>query len=185
MTIGSVDCVRRFWGRSISGDVGIVATFTEGDGAARGTLSCSKRTQEPFVKKTTFGPTCGRPSATAKPRSMAKAWTPSLFAGFACIASVAGFGCKKDTASAIAVIDGGVGSSMAAEKAGPPDLETLAYAKKQLEISYAGTDREPPTSAPKPEPGKKVWIISPGRRERAPRSLPTPPKRRERRSVGR
>src|SRR5580698_9273674 len=28
-------------------------------------------------------------------------------------------------------------------------------------LAYAGTDREPPTAATKPQKGKKVWIISP------------------------
>ncbi len=46
---------------------------------------------------------------------------------------------------------------------GPPvDPAVLAHAQQQIDLAYAGTDREPPTSAPKPQPGKKVWIISPG-----------------------
>jgi ribose transport system substrate-binding protein len=42
------------------------------------------------------------------------------------------------------------------------DPEFLAYAQHQVDLAYQGTDRTAPTSAPKPQKGKKVWIISPG-----------------------
>jgi ribose transport system substrate-binding protein len=42
------------------------------------------------------------------------------------------------------------------------DPQMVAEAEKRLEAAYKGTDRALPTSAPKPMPGKKVWIISPG-----------------------
>jgi ribose transport system substrate-binding protein len=42
------------------------------------------------------------------------------------------------------------------------DPELLAYAQHQVDVAYQGTDRPPPTSAPKPQKGKNVWIISPG-----------------------
>jgi ribose transport system substrate-binding protein len=42
------------------------------------------------------------------------------------------------------------------------DPQVLADAQKQVDTAYKGTDRTPPTAAPKPQPGKKVWIISPG-----------------------
>ncbi len=41
------------------------------------------------------------------------------------------------------------------------DPAILAYAQHQIDLAYAGTDRDPPTTAPKPQRGKKVWIISP------------------------
>jgi ribose transport system substrate-binding protein len=44
----------------------------------------------------------------------------------------------------------------------PVDPQMLAEAQKQVDIAYKGTDRTPPASAPKPQTGKKVWIISPG-----------------------
>ena len=78
-------------------------------------------------------------------------------------------GCKKDNAAAGgSPADPAVGSANA--KAAPagsgalpePDPEFLAYAKKQVDLAYESTDRDPPTAAPKPERGKKVWIISPG-----------------------
>src|SRR5580658_279464 len=42
------------------------------------------------------------------------------------------------------------------------DPEMLAYAQRQVDLAYKGTDRALPASAPKPQPGKVVWIISPG-----------------------
>ena len=41
------------------------------------------------------------------------------------------------------------------------DPAILAYAQQQIDLAYAGTDRDPPTTATKPQRGKKVWIISP------------------------
>ncbi|HEY2735067.1 MAG TPA: substrate-binding domain-containing protein, partial [Polyangiales bacterium] len=43
-----------------------------------------------------------------------------------------------------------------------PDPQLLAAAQAQVERGYKGTDRTPPATALKPQPGKKVWIISPG-----------------------
>jgi len=42
------------------------------------------------------------------------------------------------------------------------DPAVLAYAQQQVEQAYKGTTRTPPAAAPKPQKGKKVWIISPG-----------------------
>jgi ribose transport system substrate-binding protein len=42
------------------------------------------------------------------------------------------------------------------------DQAMLAAAQAEVDRAYKGTDREPPTQAKKPAPGKKVWIISPG-----------------------
>ena len=42
------------------------------------------------------------------------------------------------------------------------DGQMLADAEKRLDAAYQGTDRALPSSALKPLPGKKVWIISPG-----------------------
>ena len=59
-------------------------------------------------------------------------------------------------------------ASGAAATPGSPSTEPavdpaiLAYAKHQIDLAYAGTDRDPPTTAPKPQKGKNVWIISPG-----------------------
>src|SRR5688572_4388792 len=36
----------------------------------------------------------------------------------------------------------------------------LKAAKANLDKAYAGTNAEPPTSGPKPERGKNVWVIS-------------------------
>jgi ribose transport system substrate-binding protein len=43
-----------------------------------------------------------------------------------------------------------------------PDPQVLAAAQAEVDRSYKGTDRQPPSAALKPQPGKKVWIISPG-----------------------
>jgi ribose transport system substrate-binding protein len=53
-------------------------------------------------------------------------------------------------------------STASGAAASEPDPQVLAAAQQQVERSYQGTDRTPPTTALKPEPGKKVWIISPG-----------------------
>jgi ribose transport system substrate-binding protein len=49
--------------------------------------------------------------------------------------------------------------SASAEPAADPAI--LAYAQHQIDLAYAGTDRDPPTTAAKVPRGKKVWIISP------------------------
>lgn len=50
-----------------------------------------------------------------------------------------------------------------AAPAGPePDAAMLAAAQAEVDRIYKGTDRQPPETAKKPQPGKKVWIISPG-----------------------
>jgi ribose transport system substrate-binding protein len=50
-----------------------------------------------------------------------------------------------------------------AEPSAPPvDPAMLAQAQAEVDRAYKGTDREPPSQAKKPQPGKKVWIISPG-----------------------
>jgi ribose transport system substrate-binding protein len=53
------------------------------------------------------------------------------------------------------------GAALASASPTPVDPEILTYAQKQIDLAYAGTDRDPPTSAPKPQRGKNVWIISP------------------------
>jgi ribose transport system substrate-binding protein len=62
------------------------------------------------------------------------------------------------------VVLAGVGCNRAeAAPASPePDPKVLAAAQAALDAAYKGTDRQPPTTAPKPTPGKKIWIISPG-----------------------
>lgn len=42
------------------------------------------------------------------------------------------------------------------------DPQMLAEVQKAMEVAYRGTERPMPTAAPKPQAGKKVWIISPG-----------------------
>ena len=49
--------------------------------------------------------------------------------------------------------------SASAEPAADPAV--IAEAQHQIDLAYAGTDREPPTTAQKVPKGKKVWIISP------------------------
>jgi ribose transport system substrate-binding protein len=49
------------------------------------------------------------------------------------------------------------------EEPGPVvDPAMLAQAQAEVDRAYKSTDREPPQQAKKPQPGKKVWIISPG-----------------------
>lgn len=44
--------------------------------------------------------------------------------------------------------------------AGPADHTAEVAAQKKLDALYAGTYADPPATAPSPQPGKKVWIIS-------------------------
>ncbi len=46
--------------------------------------------------------------------------------------------------------------------AAQPDPAFLAEVKRRVDEAFAGNDRAPPSDAPKPDKGKKVWIISPG-----------------------
>jgi ribose transport system substrate-binding protein len=50
-----------------------------------------------------------------------------------------------------------------AKPADPPvDADMLAKVQADVERWYKGTEAGPPTTSKKPQPGKKVWIISPG-----------------------
>src|SRR5215831_4548637 len=77
-------------------------------------------------------------------------------------------GCKKTESAAVS--KGSGEPAIAAAKAtgeakpadGAVDPAMLAAVKTELDRAYQGTEREPPKSAAKPTPGKKVWIISPG-----------------------
>lgn len=64
-----------------------------------------------------------------------------------CVGALLG-GCGGDDDS------GGAGQGGASESAVPPDVA------EYVEKMYTGNFGEPPTSGPKPEPGKTVWIIS-------------------------
>src|SRR5687767_10101402 len=39
---------------------------------------------------------------------------------------------------------------------------SLEHARQQIEIGYRSTERDPPSTAPKPQRGRNVWVISPG-----------------------
>lgn len=67
--------------------------------------------------------------------------------------------CKKDAQPAAA--SGPAPQATAAVEVSV-DAAMLAETQRLVEAAYKGTDRTAPTSAPKPQPGKKVWIISPG-----------------------
>ena len=72
-----------------------------------------------------------------------------------------GSACKQESSSASAVgAVTGAPSNKASET--PVDPAMLEAAQKAAEAAFKGTDRTPPSSSPKPQPGKKVWIISPG-----------------------
>jgi ribose transport system substrate-binding protein len=68
--------------------------------------------------------------------------------------------CKREGAPNVNNLD-----SMAATESTSAQLAdpaVLAYAQQQVDQAYKGTTRPPPAAAPKPQKGKKVWIISPG-----------------------
>jgi len=59
---------------------------------------------------------------------------------------------------AAVALQNGSASTTSSSATGQP----LSYFQKQLARNYKGRDRALPASAPKPQPGKKVWIISCG-----------------------
>jgi ribose transport system substrate-binding protein len=77
-------------------------------------------------------------------------------------------GCKKTESAGVSSGSGepAVAATKATGEAKPADSAVdpamLAAAKAELDRAYQGTEREPPKSATKPPPSKKVWIISPG-----------------------
>ncbi len=71
-------------------------------------------------------------------------------------------GCNSSSQSTGAPAASGSAAMEGTASATPPaDPAILAYAQQQIDLAYAGTDRDPPTAASKPQRGKKVWIISP------------------------
>jgi len=84
------------------------------------------------------------------------------------VSAVAVVGCKKPDAEAsratgeAAAAKSVAPASSAAAGEPPVDAAMLATAQAALDAAFKGTEREPPKSAPRPTPGKKVWIISPG-----------------------
>src|SRR5262245_44209506 len=89
--------------------------------------------------------------------------TPSLIASALFIISAC-----KDSApppAAAAAVEA-VKAPAAEEKKEPAQPEVdpamLGAVQTAVETAYKGSDREPPQQAKKPQPGKKVWIISPG-----------------------
>lgn len=78
------------------------------------------------------------------------------------LAIFGGVGCKKSGSSSQDTAHGDPATAASSAALAAVDQAMLAAAQHQVDLAYKGTDRDPPTSAPKPEPGKKVWIISPG-----------------------
>jgi ribose transport system substrate-binding protein len=71
-------------------------------------------------------------------------------------------GCNSSSQAPAAPAASGSAATEGTSSAAPPaDPAILAYAQHQIDLAYAGTDRDPPTTAAKPQRGKKVWIISP------------------------
>ncbi|HET8937643.1 MAG TPA: hypothetical protein VFN67_29570, partial [Polyangiales bacterium] len=89
--------------------------------------------------------------------------TQSLIASVLFIVSA----CKDSSPPPAAAATGEPVQAAAAEVKKEPsepqvDAAMLAAAQAAVDTAYKGTDREPPQQAKKPQPGKKVWIISPG-----------------------
>ena len=70
-------------------------------------------------------------------------------------------GCNSSSQAPAAPAASGSAATEALRAAPPADPAILAYAQHQIDLAYAGTDRDPPTTRAKPQRGKKVWIISP------------------------
>jgi ribose transport system substrate-binding protein len=71
-------------------------------------------------------------------------------------------GCKDNTAQGSTAASTAAAGSAAATPEAPADPELMATVQKNLDIVYKGTERKPPTTAPHPQKGKNVWILSPG-----------------------
>jgi ribose transport system substrate-binding protein len=72
-------------------------------------------------------------------------------------------GCKKpDTAAASSAAEPGAQPQQLAAAEPEVDAQMLAASQAEVDRAYKGTERQPPSQASKPAPGKKVWIISPG-----------------------
>lgn len=83
--------------------------------------------------------------------------------GVVLVASAVLIGCKRptETSPQSPATDQAALTQQAAAGV-EPDPKMLEAAQADVERARKGTDREPPTHASKPTPGKKVWIISPG-----------------------
>jgi ribose transport system substrate-binding protein len=68
--------------------------------------------------------------------------------------------CKKS--EQVTPQGGGAPSAQTAPAESTVDPAMLSAAEQRLDAAYKGTDRKLPTAAKKPQPGKNVWIISPG-----------------------
>ncbi len=74
----------------------------------------------------------------------------AAFAALAAVVGVAATGCGSDS--------GGGGSTTG----GTDSAAYLANVKQQVQKYLKGTYESPPTTAPKPQPGKNIWLISTG-----------------------
>jgi ribose transport system substrate-binding protein len=80
----------------------------------------------------------------------------------AAVLAISVLGCNSSSSHDPAPAASGSAATQGVASAAPEaDPAILAYAQHQIDLAYAGTDRDPPTSATKPQRGKKVWIISP------------------------
>ncbi len=83
-------------------------------------------------------------------------------AGMVLTAAALALACNNSSTHDPAPAASGSAATQGVASAAPEaDPAVLAYAQHQIDLAYAGTDREPPTTATKPQRGKKVWIISP------------------------
>jgi ribose transport system substrate-binding protein len=66
------------------------------------------------------------------------------------------------TATMLLAASCGGSSSNSGGSSGGQQNESAAYFTNQLQDLFKGTHKAPPTSGPKPQPGKNVWLISCG-----------------------
>src|SRR5215471_4558919 len=86
----------------------------------------------------------------------------TLFGLIACSKTESSVGNAQASEAAKPVTATPASTGGAAAPAAGEGGDIVAYAQKQLDANYKGTQREPPTTATKPDKGKTVWIISPG-----------------------
>jgi ribose transport system substrate-binding protein len=89
-------------------------------------------------------------------------WRRLFAMGLTVAMAALSLGCKGSSSQDPPAASGASATPGSPSSEAAVDPAILAYAQHQIDLAYAGTDRDPPTTAPKPQKGKNVWIISPG-----------------------
>lgn len=91
---------------------------------------------------------------------MSKTWTPRWFPLLAILVITAFAGLVAGCGSDDEEKGGGSGATPKAQDGGDSAVPADVAARVEKHFDEKGSFKSPPTTGPKPEPGKKVWIIS-------------------------